>query len=108
MFPETGRVKKFYYSPARIVECVSEYIFLISKNKQAKKTKAKQVYKQAKETKEKKIISAENRLKKLICDLRPATLLKKRLWHRRFFKFWEDPKITFFTEHHLETASDYF
>ena len=41
LFPETGRVKKFYYSPARIIECVSEYIFLISKNKQANKSKAK-------------------------------------------------------------------
>ena len=65
MFPETGRVKIFYYSPARIVECVSEYIFLISENKQAKK-KAKQSKntKKAKQTKEKKRISAENRLKK--------------------------------------------
>ena len=47
-------MKKFYYSPAHIVEFVSEYIFLVSKNKQAKKRKAKQEYKKAKETKEKK------------------------------------------------------
>ena len=50
-------MKIFYYSPARIVECVSEYIFLISKNKRAKKKKkAKQSKntKKAKETKEKK------------------------------------------------------
>ena len=37
LFQEIGRVKKIFHSPARIVECVSEYIFLISKNK--KKTK---------------------------------------------------------------------
>ena len=29
-------MKKFFHSPARIVECVSEYIFLISKNKNKK------------------------------------------------------------------------
>ena len=48
-----------------MVEFVSEYIFLISKNKQTKKKKAKQSKntKKAKETKEKKRISAENRLK---------------------------------------------
>ena len=57
-------MKIFYYSPARIVECVSEYIFLISKNKQAKKSKTKQEYKKAKETKEEKRIFPENRLKK--------------------------------------------
>ena len=46
-------MKIFYYSPARIVECVSEYIFLISKNKQAKKTKAR-LPKEQKKKKEKK------------------------------------------------------
>ena len=39
LFPEIHRVSFFYHSPACIVECVSEYIFLISK-KQKKKTKA--------------------------------------------------------------------
>ena len=57
-------MKIFYYSPARIVECVSEYIFLISKNKQAKKAKQSKNTKKANETKEKKRISAKNRLKK--------------------------------------------
>ena len=57
-------MKKIYYSPARIVECVSEYIFLISKNKQAKKAKQSKNTKKAKKTKEKKRISVENRLKK--------------------------------------------
>ena len=49
--------KFFYHSPACTVEFVSEYIFLISKNKQAKK---KQEYKKAKETKEENRISQEN------------------------------------------------
>ena len=38
LFPEIHRVSFFYHSPACIVECVSEYIFLISK-KQKNKTK---------------------------------------------------------------------
>ena len=55
-----------YYSPARIVECVSEYVlFLISKKKQKKQAKKqkqtnkqkqanKQKHTQTKETKEEK------------------------------------------------------
>ena len=31
LFPEIGRVKFFYHSPVRIVECVSECTFLIKK-----------------------------------------------------------------------------
>ena len=50
----------FYHSPTRIVEYVSEYTFLISKNNNNKKA-----IKKAKETKEEKIISSENRLKKV-------------------------------------------
>ena len=57
----------FYHSPARIIECVSEYIFLISKRKQAKNPPKK------KNTKEEKIISPENRLKKQICG-RPVEI----------------------------------
>ena len=41
LFLETDRVKKNYCSSARIVECVSEYTFLILKNKQAKKKQSK-------------------------------------------------------------------
>ena len=39
-FPEIGRVKIFYHSPAGIAKCVSEYIFLIfiKKKKRKKKT----------------------------------------------------------------------
>ena len=64
-FPENGRVKKFYYSHARIVQCVSEYIFLISKSKQVKKKKQSKARIQKKQKKlKKKRRSAENRLKK--------------------------------------------
>ena len=66
LFPEVGQVKFFHHSPARIVECVSEYIFLISKNKQTS-IKNKDT-KKAKE-KEEKRISSENRLEKI--NLRP-------------------------------------
>ena len=55
MFPEIGRIKIFYHSPARIAEFVSEYIFLIFKKKQKKARRQKE-----KETKEEKIISVEN------------------------------------------------
>ena len=51
----------FYHSPTRIVEYVSEYTFLISKNN----NNNKKAIKKAKETKEEKIISSENRLKKI-------------------------------------------
>ena len=52
----------FYQSPARIVECVSEYIFLISRNKEEKKKKKKL----QKKTKEEKRMSPENLLKKIL------------------------------------------
>ena len=51
--PEIDWEKHFYHLRARIVECVSESIFLISKKKKEKK-------KQTKETKEEKRISVEN------------------------------------------------
>ena len=41
LFPEIGRVKIFYHSSALIVECVSEYIFLIKKKNNKKQTKLK-------------------------------------------------------------------
>ena len=61
----------FYHSPTRIVKCVSEYIFLISKNKQTNKQTNKQNKntKEVNETKEEKRISPENRFKKI--NLRP-------------------------------------
>ena len=81
MFPETSRVNFFYHSPACIVECVSQYILLISKDKnqtnkqttttttttkqkqkkQTKKHQENKNTKKVKETKEEKIISLENR-----------------------------------------------
>ena len=62
LFSRFGRVKFFYHSPTRKVEYVSEYIFLISKNKQT--SKKNKNTKQAKETKKEKKISPENQLKK--------------------------------------------
>ena len=52
----------FYHSPARIVECVSEYIFFSKKSNQKKqKTKEQnEKTKKCKETKEEKRISMEN------------------------------------------------
>ena len=46
----------FYYLPAHIVECISEYIFLIKKNKIKIKTRKQK----AKDTKEEKITFVEN------------------------------------------------
>ena len=41
-----------------------------------------------------------------VAVLKPATLLKKRLWHRCFpVKFCENSKNNFFTEHFWATAS---
>ena len=56
LFREFGQVKKNYDLSARIVEYVSEYIFLIKK-KQQKATTGRQ---KAKETKKEKRISVEN------------------------------------------------
>ena len=54
LFPEIGQVNFFYHSPAHIVERVSEYIFLIVKEKYKSKRQ------NAKETKKEKRISVEN------------------------------------------------
>ena len=43
LFRKSARSKLFCHSPSRVVECVSEYIFQILKNKQ---TKSKQTNKQ--------------------------------------------------------------
>ena len=43
---------------------------------------------------------------KKVAGLRPATLLKKRLWHRCFpVDFVKFPRTSFFTEHLWTTAS---
>ena len=42
-----------------------------------------------------------------VAGLRPATLFKKRLWHRCFpMNFVKFPRATFFTEHLRATASE--
>ena len=43
LFAEIDRMKIFYHSPTQLVKCVSEYIFLIAKNKQAGKKQCKKV-----------------------------------------------------------------
>ena len=55
LFLEIGRVKFFYHSSALTVECVSEYLFLISRNKQTSK-------KNKNTTKEEKRMFPENRI----------------------------------------------
>ena len=76
LFLEISQVKKFYRSPTCIVECVSEYRFLISKNKQTSKKKNNP--KKAKETKEEKRISPENLLKKYFSH-------HPHFWKQEFF-----------------------
>ena len=56
---ETGRLKKIYHLPAYIAEFVSEYIFLISENKQTSKIKKQKIQKKQNKPK-KKTISSEN------------------------------------------------
>ena len=52
LFPEIGRMKFFYLSPALIIEFLLMYIILISKSKQKSKKKTKkQKQKQNKNTK---------------------------------------------------------
>ena len=65
--------KFYYHSPARIVECVAEYTFLISKTN--KQTNKKTRIKKAKETKEEKRISPENRLKNKLAVARVKIFL---------------------------------
>ena len=48
LFPEIGRWKFFHHSPARIVACVLEYTFLISKNNKQTTKKHKNQKKQKK------------------------------------------------------------
>ena len=72
-------MKKILSLPARIVECVSEYIFLISKNKQAKKAQKSKNTKKAKETKEERRIFPENRLKNKFMAARMKIFLVIRI-----------------------------
>ena len=54
LYPEIGRVKFFYHSPARMVKCISKYIF-----KKNKKQKRKKKTKKANNTEEEKRIYVE-------------------------------------------------
>ena len=73
---------KFYHSPARIVQCVSEYIFQFQKtNKQAKNKNTKK----EKETKEERRIPQENRLKKKIAIARVKIFLVTRISGKKSF-----------------------
>ena len=67
LFPEIGRMKIFYHSPARLIECVSKYTVLIWKKQQTNSTNKKSINqkKQKKITKEKKRTSPENWLKEI-------------------------------------------
>ena len=53
MSPKIGRMNIFYHWPARIVEYVSEYMFLV-KQQQQQQQKQKQVSKKQKKPKKKK------------------------------------------------------
>ena len=84
LFPEIGRVKKFYHSLAHIVECVSEYIFLIPKKKKNNNNtsnnnnnKSKITRRQKeKKTKREERISVENLMvyDDIVCEFAMSTL----------------------------------
>ena len=82
LFPEIGLVKFFLSHTTRIVECVSEYVFLISKNKQA----YKKINKNTKETKEERKKSPENRLKNKFAAARVKIFLATLIsWNKSIF-----------------------
>ena len=82
LFPEIGLVKFFLSHTTRIVECVSEYVFLISKNKQANK----KINKNTKETKEERKKSPENRLKNKFAAARVKIFLATLIsWNKSIF-----------------------
>ena len=85
LFPGINQGKFFYHSPACIVICVSEYIFLFSKKKKEKK---KGTQTKTKKTKDEKRISPKNRLEKIICA-RPGEDFSyhPRLQKQEYF-FW--------------------
>ena len=94
-FWKSGGWKIFYHSPARIAECVWEYIFLISKNKQKKKKEKekKKEYKKATETIEEKIIFPGNRLKRSkFADAQVKIFLVARLSRNKSNFFWSQEK----------------
>ena len=57
MFSEISRVKVFFHLPARIVECLLEYIFLFKKNTHKQKVKETKENRETKEEKEKENVA---------------------------------------------------
>ena len=113
---ESAGRKNFYHSPALIVECVSEYKFLILKkqtNKQAKKqnkTKQKKQEnkksKKNKQNKEENIIFSENRLKNKLAAAWVKIFLFTRIsGNKSIFLVW--PMITSENEV-LDTIEEFF
>ena len=70
LFLEIGEWTFFYHSLARIVECVSEYIFFIKKKEKIKDNNKNNKKTKSKETKEEKIIYVENltRYDDIVCE----------------------------------------
>ena len=66
------------------MECVSEDIFSISRNKHTKKKKNENT-KKAKETKEEKIVSLENQLKKIAAARVKIFLVTRISGNKSFF-----------------------
>ena len=63
LFQEIGRVKNFYHSPARIVDCVSKYIFLILKTTTATTVRIQR----AKDSKEENRIPVDTMISFALC-----------------------------------------
>ena len=86
LFLETDRVKKFLYSPTRIVEFVSEYIFLVSKNKQTRKKNKNR--KKAKETKEENFFGKSIKKNKFAAARVKIFLITRISGNKRFLSFF--------------------
>ena len=86
LFLETDRVKKFLYSPTRIVEFVSEYIFLVSKNKQTRKKNKNR--KKEKETKEENFFGKSIKKNKFAAARVKIFLITRISGNKRFLSFF--------------------
>ena len=83
LFRKSARWKKFYDSPARIVKCVSEYIFLISKN--IKQKKASKNRKRQNKLKKKREYLPKNDLKNKFATARVKIFLVNHSFGKRSF-----------------------
>ena len=86
LFLETDRVKKFLSLTHGIVECVSEYIFLVSKNKQTRKKNKNR--KKAKETKEENFFGKSIKKNKFAAARVKIFLITRISGNKRFFVFF--------------------